>query len=164
MAAIFSDMLGLHGENDLGFLQVILRAFIVFVATLILARIAHKRFFAKKNAFDVIMALILASMLARTINGKEPLFPTLAGGLFLVLLHRTLSWIAFRFPGFDNLIKGHRNCLIVDGVINREVLQKHSVTEEDLTEQLRLRKVQKAQDVRAAYLERSGEVSVLPRE
>jgi uncharacterized membrane protein YcaP (DUF421 family) len=102
-------------------------------------------------------------MLARSINGKEPLFATIAGGFFLVLLHRVMSWAAFRFRGFDDLIKGHRNKVIEGGRIVEQVLKEHSVTHEDLEEQLRLRKIDDPRKVETAYLERSGEVSVIPR-
>jgi uncharacterized membrane protein YcaP (DUF421 family) len=163
MGATVTDLLGLRSENDLGLVQVLLRALIVFLAALALVRIAHKRFFAKKNAFDVILAFILASMLARSINGKEPLFATIAAGFFLVLLHRGMSWVGFRFRRFDDLIKGHRNKVIDGGRIVEQVLKDHCVTHEDLEEQLRLRKIDDPQKVETAYLERSGEVSVIPR-
>jgi len=57
--------------------QVALRAVLTFVAALVMVRVANKRFFAKKTAFDVILGLILASMLARAINGSEQLGPTI---------------------------------------------------------------------------------------
>ena len=57
--------------------QVALRAVLVFMAALVMVRMANKRFFAKKTAFDVILGLILASMLARAINGSEQLGPTI---------------------------------------------------------------------------------------
>src|SRR4051794_1032992 len=78
------DPLGLEVENALGYGQVALRAMVIFAGSIVLVRLAQKRFFAKKNAFDVVMALVLASMLARAINGKEPLFQTLFAGLLLV--------------------------------------------------------------------------------
>ncbi len=157
------DPLGLNGENDLSIIQVLLRALIVFWGTLFLVRIAHKRFFAKKNAFDVMMAFILASMLARSINGREPLFQSLAAGVFLVLLHRGMSWVAFRYKNFDDLIKGHRNRVIENGNALTDVLERHSITKEDLAEQLRLEKIDDPIRVKTAYLERSGEVSVIPK-
>ena len=41
-------------------IQVLLRAVLIFVVTLCIVRIADKRFFAKKTAFDVVLGLILA--------------------------------------------------------------------------------------------------------
>jgi uncharacterized membrane protein YcaP (DUF421 family) len=67
-------------------------------------------------------------------------------------------------PSFDNLIKGHRNKLISEGQVAEHILKVHCVTREDLDEQLRLKRVDDPVKVKAAYLERSGEVSVIPRE
>jgi uncharacterized membrane protein YcaP (DUF421 family) len=47
--------------TDLSTAQVCLRAVIVFFAALIIVRFADKRFFARKNAFDVILGFVLAS-------------------------------------------------------------------------------------------------------
>src|SRR5436190_14286542 len=80
--------------QDLTMLQVLLRAVLIFFAALCIVRIADKRFFAKKTAFDVVLGLILASMLARAINGSEQLGPTIAAGFALALLHRFLGYLS----------------------------------------------------------------------
>jgi len=65
------DLLGVGVEaNQLTIGQVSLRAIIIFFATLLIVRIANKRFFAKKTAFDIILGFILASMMARAVNGS----------------------------------------------------------------------------------------------
>src|SRR5258705_10936821 len=102
---------GLEAQH-LTITQVVLRAVLVFFAALCIVRVANKRFFAKKTAFDLILGLILASMLARAINGSEQLGPTIAAGFALALLHRFLGFLACRWPSFGSLIKGHSQTLI----------------------------------------------------
>ena len=161
MRDFLSDILGLAHEEPMGILQVTARAIVIFFASLVLVRFAEKRFFAKKNAFDVVMALILASMLARAINGKEPLLATIVAGFALVLLHRLLSVLAGHSERFESLLKGHRNLMMRDGKLMRSEMKRHHVTENDLLEQLRLKGVSHHQDVKTAHLERSGEISVI---
>src|SRR5205807_9848504 len=73
----FSEWLGLNVEpRDLTLLQVSLRGVIVFIAALVLLRIADRRFLAKLSAFDALLGFILASMLARAINGSASFLPT----------------------------------------------------------------------------------------
>src|ERR1700710_969745 len=99
MAKALYAALGIGVEAQyLTILQVVLRAVVVFFASLLIVRVADKRFFAKKTAFDVILGLILASMLARAINGSEQLGPTLSAGFALAFLHRLLGWLACKFP------------------------------------------------------------------
>ena len=98
-------------------LQVALRAVLIFFATLIIVRFADKRFLAKKTAFDFILAVILASMMARAINGSEQLGPTIVAGFLLASLHRGLALLAFKWPRFGGWIKGHSQTIIEDGRI-----------------------------------------------
>ena len=91
--------------NDLTWAQVSLRGIIIFIAAVVMVRLADKRFMGKKAAFDVILGFILASMLSRGINGSAALFPTLVCGFVLVALHRVMAAIAFRCHGFGVLVK-----------------------------------------------------------
>jgi uncharacterized membrane protein YcaP (DUF421 family) len=144
--------------------QVCLRAVIVFFAALVIVRFADKRFFARKNAFDLILGFILASMMARAINGSEQLVPTLVAAFVLAALHRVLGMIACRWQQFGSLIKGHSATVIEGGRINFETLKQHHVGIDDLDEELRLNGVEAAEEVKLARLERSGEVSVIKKQ
>ncbi|MEY2428222.1 MAG: hypothetical protein QOJ40_1107, partial [Verrucomicrobiota bacterium] len=78
---MFRDLLGLGLEpRDVTFLQMSLRAVIVFLISLITVRFAHKRFLSSMSAFDALLGFILASMLSRAINGSAPFFQTLGTG------------------------------------------------------------------------------------
>jgi uncharacterized membrane protein YcaP (DUF421 family) len=153
---------GLEAQH-LTITQVVLRAVLVFFAALCIVRVANKRFFAKKTAFDLILGLILASMLARAINGSEQLGPTIAAGFALALLHRLLGWLACKWPTLRGVIKGHTETLITDGEVDRETLRKHNIGDDDLLEELRLNGVERPAQARLARLERSGEISVIPK-
>jgi uncharacterized membrane protein YcaP (DUF421 family) len=107
----FEALLGLGVEpKQLTFLQVALRALIVFLTTLIMVRLASKRSLAEKTAFDAVLIVVIASMLARAINWSAPFFASLGTGFVLVLLHRLLGIAAYYSHGFGILIKGNRRC------------------------------------------------------
>src|SRR5689334_24347397 len=109
-------LLGLGAEpKDLTFIQISLRGIIVFIATLVMVRLGHKRSLARKTAFDAVLLVILASVLSRAINGSAAFFATLGGGLVLVLLHRLLALCAFYSHQFGILIKGQAELIVDDG-------------------------------------------------
>lgn len=151
---------GLQAQH-LTVLQVMLRAVLVFFATLAVVRVANKRFFAKRTAFDIILALILGSMMARAINGSERLIPTFAGGFVLACLHRGLAWAASTWPRMRGWIKGHSQTLFENGQLDRETMRRHHLAEDDLDEEFRLHGVQERSEVQIARLERNGAVSVI---
>lgn len=156
----FGDGIEAH---HLSLLQVALRALLIFFAALVVVRIADKRFFAKKTAFDLILAFILGSMFGRAINGSERLIPTIGAGLLLALLHRTLGWMACRWPRFGKWIKGSSHTLVEKGRVDPEVLNRNRLAQDDLLEELRLNGVEDPADVELARLEQSGEISVIKR-
>jgi uncharacterized membrane protein YcaP (DUF421 family) len=149
--------------QHLSILQVVLRAVLIFFTTLCIVRFADKRFFAKKTAFDLILGFILASMMARAINGSEQLGPTITAGFMLALLHRSLAWLTCKWPQFAGLIKGHSQTLVENGQIDRERLREHHIGEDDLYEELRLKGIESPSETKLARLERSGEISVIEK-
>jgi uncharacterized membrane protein YcaP (DUF421 family) len=155
--------LGLGAEpQTLTFMQISLRGIIVFIFTLVMVRVSARRSLARRTVFDTVFLVILASVLARAINGSSDLLPTIGGGFAMVAFHRLLAWIAFYSHGFGNLIKGADEILIRDGELVHRKLRNHHITRHDLEEDLRL--ALHAEDlarVRKARLERSGDISFI---
>jgi uncharacterized membrane protein YcaP (DUF421 family) len=158
-------VLGLGREaTDLTFMQISLRAIIVFVCALAIVRCGDRRFLSQKTAFDAVLGFILASMLARAVNGTAAFFPTLGGGLVLVMLHRVLAYWSRRSHALGNLIKGRSDVVIRDGKVDKEVTDRNRLSDHDLLEDLRLHgNVTNATDVALAVFERNGHVSVVRR-
>jgi uncharacterized membrane protein YcaP (DUF421 family) len=161
-----NDILGLGLEaKDLTFVQISLRGIIVFFSSLAMIRLGAKRFLAKKTAFDVILGLILASMLARAVNGTASFFPTLGGAFVVICVHRGLALLSFHSHWIGNLVKGSSDVLISDGVMQRKGMAKNHITENDLLEDLRLNaEIETVAKVGCARIERSGDISVIPKE
>src|ERR1041385_5392585 len=100
-------LLGLGVEpKQLTFLQISLRGIIVFIATLAMIRLGHKRSLARKTPFDAVLIVILASVLSRAINGSAAFFATLGGSIVILLIHRLFALIAYHSHLFGIFIKG----------------------------------------------------------
>jgi uncharacterized membrane protein YcaP (DUF421 family) len=159
------DLLGLKLEpHELGYGQIVLRALIVFVVALVVVRLGAKRFLGRKTAFDFILAFILGSMLSRAINGSAPFLQTLVAGLAVVLFHRFLAWLSFRYHAFGRLVKGTDDVVIEKGELQHDAMRRNYFTERDLMEDLRLKSHETPAEVKSARIERSGDLSVIPLE
>jgi uncharacterized membrane protein YcaP (DUF421 family) len=158
-----APLLGLGLEpKDLTFLQVSLRGVVVFVATLIMVRFSSKRSLAEKTAFDAVLIVIVASVLARAINGSAAFFPTLGLGFVLVILHRILAAAAYFSHTFGCLIKGKPAVIVENGKLDRQTMRRNLVSEHDLEEDMRLTaKTEDLAKIRIARLERSGDISFI---
>jgi uncharacterized membrane protein YcaP (DUF421 family) len=106
----------------------------------------------------------MASMLARAINGSAPMLPTIAGGFVLVFLHKALSKLSCRFHCIGLLIKGDPDLIVSNGSMIEEKLKSNDLSGNDLMEGTRLNgKVAEIGKVNAAYFERNGGISVIPK-
>jgi uncharacterized membrane protein YcaP (DUF421 family) len=157
--------LGLSAQpKDLTFVQISLRGIIVFVATLIMVRLGHKRSLSHKTPFDAILLVILASVLSRAINGSSAFFATIGGGVVLVLLHRLFAHLAFYSHAFGILVKGKPDVIVSDGQYDFETMRRNHISTHDLEEDMRLdAHLDDLSRVRVARVERSGDISFIKK-
>jgi uncharacterized membrane protein YcaP (DUF421 family) len=161
-----SAFLGLEAApSALTFAQIALRGVIVFVVALVAVRCADRRFLSGKTAFDAVLGFILASMLARAVNGSSAFFPTLGGAFVLVGLHRVVALAARRSHRLGIFVKGRSDVLVRAGRIDARTMVTNRVSHHDLLEDLRLNgNIGSEQDAELAVLERNGQISVVRRE
>ena len=159
-----STLLGLEVEPKyLTFGQIALRGAIVMIFTLIIIRLGDKRSLSKKSAFDAALLIILASVLARAINGSAAFFPTLGGSAVIVGLHRLMAFFSARSDGFRRLVKGRPSELVRNGQLITRNMSRDHVAEEDIREDLRLDGEEELAKVKVARLECSGDISFIKK-
>src|SRR3954449_6270215 len=90
--------LGLESKN-INPLQMGLRAVLVYVVTVLMVRLAKKRFMGRATAFDVILGIMLGSIVSRAVTGNAPLLPALVAAAALLLMHWMFSGIAMGWHG-----------------------------------------------------------------
>jgi uncharacterized membrane protein YcaP (DUF421 family) len=155
-----SDLLGRSGE-ELTWIQMSARAVVIFAFGVFLVRIASKRAFGKWDALDIIVSIIIGSNLSRAITGNAPLLPTMAASLTLILLHAGLAHLAVLIRPLGPLLKGKAAQLIADGKVDEAALRRHGIGHHDLDEALRSCGVEEVGQVRSAWIERNGSISVV---
>lgn len=159
-------LIGLELESkDLSVGHMSLRALIVFTVAIVMLRIGDKRFMGRSTAFDVMLGIVFGSTVSRAITGNAAFFPTLAAALVLILLHWILAAIAFRLKGFGTMVKGQERTLVRDGQLQHDAMRKAHITEHDLQEALRNNGTEPdVKQVKAAHLERNGDISIISKD
>ncbi|MFA7619429.1 MAG: YetF domain-containing protein [Thiohalomonadaceae bacterium] len=159
----FGDLLGLGKDiADVGVVEMVLRTVVVYLAAVVLVRLASRRLLTKPSAFDIIVAIMLGSILSRAINSSAALLPTLAASTVLLGMQWLLAFVAVRTRWLGPMVKGGPLLLIEDGKIHEKRLRHAGLTHEDLAEALRLSiHDEDPARVRRAYLERNGKISVI---
>jgi len=158
---LIGRIIGLDAE-ELNVGQMAVRAIVVYISALLMVRLGEKRFFGRNTAFDFILGIILGSVVSRAINGSAAFFPTLAAGLTLVLLHWLFSVLSFHSDWFGTFVKGNDRLLAENGAILWDAMRRGHLSEKDLMSSGRTQaNVDDLEKVKAARLERSGDISVI---
>lgn len=158
------DWLGLGLDiGGVNALQMALRALIIYAVALVLVRLGSRRFLARATAFDFIIAIMIGSIMSRAINGSAPFLPTVAAGAVLVGSHWLLGALSARTVWIGPLVKGNPVVVIRDGEIVEQAALRAGISRHDLEQAMRLKtRLTDLSKVKLAYLERNGDISVIP--
>jgi uncharacterized membrane protein YcaP (DUF421 family) len=156
------NLVGLNVEK-LETIQMIIRAIIVFFISLLFVRISGIRVFGRQAAFDQLTALMLGAVMGRVIvSADQPFFGTIIAAFVIMVLHRLVAYITFLSKKTGTLLKGSELVLIKDGKMQYDNMKRATITKEDITEALRQDlNTDTLDQIKTAYLERSGEISFI---
>lgn len=147
--------------NTITWWQMTIRALLIFAYGLVLVRIGGRREFGQKAALDIVLAVILGSVLSRALTANPLFIPSIAanhgaGGSPLSFWPNCIAVLRFGY-----VVKGAETLLVRDGAIDLRALKRANMTEHDLREALRINGIGDPSRVKAAYLERTGDVSAI---
>jgi uncharacterized membrane protein YcaP (DUF421 family) len=148
-------------DDPLKLHQVMGRAVVVYLAGLALIRLGKSRSIGRMTPLDVLLGFVLGSLLSRGITGHASISGTAASSAALVATHWILTWLACRSHWFGDLVKGRAHMIVEDGKPIVENMLHHHISIHDLEEYARSKGLEDLSQVRRAYKERNGEVSVL---
>jgi uncharacterized membrane protein YcaP (DUF421 family) len=153
------------GNEELTVWQMGLRALIIYLTAILLVKFGEKRFMGKNTAFDMVLGIILGSVLSRAITGNAPFFQVVGAGVILVSLHWFFAVTSYYSDWLGSLVKGNASILVKDGEIQWDNMRKSHISKKDLEMALYSNgKVTDTSQVKVARFERSGDISVIPRE
>jgi len=158
----FYALIGPDGDRP-AWWQMIIRSLIVFLTGLTLLRLGARRMFGRSTPFDMVLAIIIGSILSRAITGNSPFLATLAAAAVLVLLHWSVALLSYYSDGLSLITEGAKRELVTKGEINWKAMRRGKVGKSDLFKALRMQGITDLAGVQTAYLERSGEISVIAR-
>ncbi|MHA6346019.1 DUF421 domain-containing protein [Roseivivax sp. CAU 1761] len=138
-----------------------LRAALIFVFAVVLLRLLPRKSLANTSVIDVMLTVLLGSSLSRALTGNAPLGPTLVASLVLGLLWIAFSWLAVRNETLSFLLKGRPIEVIRDGEVLVDALRRAQMGRRDLEQSLRRQGYRRPEEVKRAFIERNGAISVI---
>jgi len=156
-------LLTIFGDGkDLTAIQMSSRGIVVFFLALLLIRLSGRRSFGIHTALDNIIVILLGATLSRGIVGASPFLATIITCTIITALHRLFGWLMVRRAKLANFIEGDKITLFEKGRFIKENMDRALVSQADVMQGIRRTAVtDKLEQIEAAYLERSGEISAV---
>jgi uncharacterized membrane protein YcaP (DUF421 family) len=148
-------------KEPLELYQVAARAVLVYFVGVFVVRIGKSRLVGRMTSVDVLVGFILGSLLSRGITGHASLSGTAVASAGVIASHWAVTWLTCHSHALGCLLKGDAELLVRDGQPLLENMRHAHISLHELTEALRLAGVADVREVREAYRERNGEISVL---
>lgn len=144
--------------------ETFVRGTVTFLSILTLMRVVGQRESGALGITDVLLVVLVAEAAAAGLHGKAD---SLTEGV--VLVATILFWsvvvdaLAYRWPSLAGVLKARPKPLIEDGEVNRRVMRRELMTDDELEAQMRLHGITDLRTVARAYIEPNGMISIIRR-
>lgn len=137
------------------------RTAILWIVTLAVFRMVGKRTLGKMGAFDFAVIIMMGEATAIGMEDAHVALIIPIGIVVLLgLLQWTLTFLNVRWRALERLTQGTQTALVRDGRIIEAAMRSERVSEADLLMELRQKGMTGVSQVKEAYLEPTGQVSV----
>jgi uncharacterized membrane protein YcaP (DUF421 family) len=144
--------------------EFILRGIVIYLFLILLLRVTGKRQIGQMSPFDLVLLLVLSNAVQNSMNGGDN---SVIGGMIsaatLVAVNWLVGLLTYKSKRAEALIEGRPELLIHNGRLFEDALAKAKLTRHELKTALREAGCADVEDVRAAFLENDGTISVMPR-
>ena len=145
-------------------LEKILRPVIVYVFLLVGLRLAGKRELAQLNPFDLIVLLTLSNTVQNAIIGNDnSVTGGIVGAATLLLVNYLVVRFVHRHRTIEKIVEGNRDCLIHNGRLLRNHLERELMTRAELTAAAHRQGINTLAEVERAYLEPTGTITFVAK-
>lgn len=142
-------------------LEIVFRTAVIFVWLLFLLRMTGKRGLAQLSALELVIVIALGSAAGDPLFYPEvPLLHAMLALALVVGFQRVLARLIVRSERVEAFMEGQPVELVRDGVFSAAALERVNLSREDLFEKLRAQSVLQLGEIRRAYFEQDGHLTV----
>lgn len=147
-------------------MEPVFRSVIIYVALLILFRIAGRRTLAQLTNFDFVLLLIIGEAVQNGLLGNDfSLTNALVTIVTLISVDIVFSLLKQFIPGVERVMDGAPFVIVDHGTVMKSRMNFSRVDETDILEAARDKMgLERMDQIKYAVLEKNGEISIVPVE
>ena len=146
-------------------MEPVLRAIGCYLLLLFIVRLSGKRGLAQVTIFDLILLLLISQTVGQALIGNDSSLTTAAViTITLVVMNRANDAAAHRWADMSHVLEDAPLVLIEDGFVHEDRMSRMKIRLDDILESGRLDEgVERLDQIKHAILERSGAISIIPK-
>ena len=142
-------------------LEIVFRTLIMYSYTVFLLRILGKRGMGQLSMLELAIIISFGSAVGDPMVGADiPIIHGVVAITFVTIFQISLERFINRNRKVESVMEGSPNLVVSDGVINWDCMKRDNLSKEDLFRALRGKDVQHLGEVKKAFFETSGTISV----
>jgi uncharacterized membrane protein YcaP (DUF421 family) len=155
---VIADLFRIHVSIP----ELMLRGTLVYWLLFLIFRFILRRDVGSVGIADILLLVIVADAAQNAMSGG---YDTFAEGAILILTIVGWNWLldvlSYHFAAVRQFASPRRLTLVRHGVPQRKNMRHEFITLDELNEKLREQGIENMADVKAAYLEGDGQISVI---
>jgi uncharacterized membrane protein YcaP (DUF421 family) len=144
--------------------DVAIRAIVLYVFVIVVMRVVGRRELSSLTAIDLVLLIVMGDAIQQGLTQDDY---SVTGAIIVVSTFAVLqvgtAYLGFRSRRLREILEGSPVVLVDDGKIVDANLRRHRLTEDDLTEEMRLQQIAAFSDLRWAILEANGRMSFVEK-
>jgi uncharacterized membrane protein YcaP (DUF421 family) len=143
-------------------LEIVFRVVVLYLALVLLVRLAGKREVGQLSPLDLLAMLILSETVSPALTVQDSSLPgSLLASATLLALTGLMGRLSYRSRRLERWIEGSPTVLVEDGELDREAARRERITQQELDGALRRHGVDSLREVKRAMVEPNGEITVV---
>ncbi|MEA5565932.1 DUF421 domain-containing protein [Anabaena sp. UHCC 0399] len=146
-------------------LELVVRGSLVYLALFSVLRLLPSRQLGTLGITDLLVVVLFAEAAQ---NAMASNYTSITEGAILVgtviFWSYFLNWLGYQLPAFQRFLNPSPMLLVKNGQMMQRHLQQELITEDELMSKLRQQGVEFLNDVKLAYMEADGSISIITHE
>jgi uncharacterized membrane protein YcaP (DUF421 family) len=145
-------------------LEIFIRGSIMYLGLFVLLRFVFKREAGALGISDLLVIVLIADAAQNAMSAN---YRSITEGLLLVITIlfwcQFLDWLGYKIPAMHRILHPPPLPLVKNGELLRRNMRRELVTEEELMTEIRKKGIAQLADVKEAYMEGDGHISVISK-
>jgi uncharacterized membrane protein YcaP (DUF421 family) len=145
--------------------ELVVRGSAMYWFLFLIFRFVVRRDIGAVGIADLLVLVIVADASQNAMAGE---YRSISDGMILVATligwNVALDWLSYRFPGFRRFAEAGPILLIENGRMLKRNMRRELITDEELWAKLREADVDALEQVKEAYIESDGQISIIKKE